>query len=162
MYLLPIKFQTYINHKIIMLEPQVKFRNSKNMFKEKCIWQSERNYCILFLYTVCFSYYIILRYSDFLVTSINNAYLLVVDWIFSLAFFVGSFEVCYSIVEVVYVYRLIHQSVVVFCLVFVCKSAAQLFSNVHVSFVFCGRSTVPVFVFFNFSNVYVYFLFRHD
>ena len=73
---------------------------------------------------------------------IHNLYLLVVDWIFSLTFFVGSFEICYSFVGFLYVYCLIHQSVVVFCLVFLCKRAGQFFSNIHVSFVLCGRSAV--------------------
>ena len=41
-----------------------------------------------------FSYDIVLHSSDFLVTGINNVLLSVVDCIFSLTFFVGSFEVC--------------------------------------------------------------------
>ena len=61
----------------------------------------------------------------------------------------GNFEVCYSFVGFVYVYCLIHQSVVVFCLVFLRKSTVQFFSNVHVSFVFRGRSAVH-FLFFSF------------
>ena len=46
----------------------------------------------------------------------------------------GSFEVCYSFVGFVYVYCLIHQNEVVFCLVFHRKITARFFSNAHVSF----------------------------
>ena len=48
MYLLSKKFQTYIKHKIkkITLKPQIKLGNSKNMFKEKCVWESEISYLI--------------------------------------------------------------------------------------------------------------------
>ena len=92
-------------------------------------------------------FFLVLRSSDFSVTGINNVYLLIADWIFSLTFFVGSFEVCYSFVGFAYVYCLIHQNVVVFCLVFLRKSAAQVFSNVHVSFVFRGRSAVQFFLY---------------
>ena len=60
-----------------------------------------------------------------------------------------------------YVYCLIHQSVVVFCLVFLRKSAPQFFSNVHVSFVFRGRIATQFFVFVNFSNFHVCFVFHH-
>ena len=79
------------------------------------------------------------------------------------------------------VYCLIHQSVIVFSLVFRHKSAAHFFSHVHVSFVFCGRNTVQffsnvhicfvlrhrtavqlIFVFVNFSNGHVCFVFSHD
>ena len=75
-----------------------------------------------------------------------------------------SFAVGYSIVRFVYVYCLIHLSVAVFCLVFLPKSAAQFFSNVHVSFVFRGRSAVHFFFFssfFNFSNAHVCFVVCH-
>ena len=74
-----------------------------------------------------------------------------------------SFEVCYSFVGFLYVYYLILQSIVVFCLVFLHKSAAQFFSNVHVSFVFCGRSAVQ-FVFLLHLSILVtfsIFVFRH-
>ena len=73
-----------------------------------------------------------------------------------------SFEVCYSFVGFVYVSCLIHQSVAVFCLVLPRKSAAQFFSNVHVTFVFRGRSAVQfLFVFVNFSIAHVCFVFCH-
>ena len=57
----------------------------------------------------------------------SHVYLSVVDRIFSLNFFVGSFEVCYSFFGFVYVYCLVHQSVVVFCFMFRRKSAARFF-----------------------------------
>ena len=60
-----------------------------------------------------------------------------------------------------YVYCLIHQSVVVFCLVFLRKSAPQFFSNVHVSFVFHGRIAAQFFVFVNFCNFHVCFVFHY-
>ena len=73
----------------------------------------------------------------------------------------GNFEVCYSFVGFVYVYCLIHQSVVVFCLVFLRKSTVQFFSNVHVSFVFRGRSAVHFlfFSFFLYLSILVMFMF---
>ena len=55
-----------------------------------------------------------------------------------------------------YVYCLIHQSVVVFCLVFLRKSAAQFFRHVHVSSIFRGRSALQFF-----SNVHDCFVFLH-
>ena len=74
----------------------------------------------------------------------------------------GSFEVCYSFAGFAYLYCLINQSVVVFCLVFFRKSTAQFFSNVHVSFLFRGKSTVQYFfVFVNFSNVHACFVLCH-
>ena len=71
-----------------------------------------------------FSYYIVLRSSDFSVTGINNVYFSAVDWIFSLIFFVG-----------------VLRCVVVFCFVLRRRSAVQFlgicsFYNVHVCFVF--------------------------
>ena len=105
--------------------------------------------------SVHFSYYIVLRSFNFSVTGINNLFLLAADCIFSLTFFVGSFEICYSFAGFIYVYCLIHQSVDVFCLVFVRKSAAQFFSNVQVRFVL---HHVQFFVFFNFSNAHVCFV----
>ena len=48
-----------------------------------------------------------------------------------------------------------------FCLVFLRKSTAPFFSNVHLSFVFCGRIFVQFFAFVSFSNVHVCFVFRH-
>ena len=99
----------------------------------------------LFCNSVYFSCYIVWRSSNFSVTGINNVHLLVVNWIFWLTFFVRGFEVCYSFVEFVYVYCLIHQSVVVFCLVFLRKSAAQFFIKIHVSFLFRDRSAVQFF-----------------
>ena len=92
--------------------------------------------------------YIVLPSSDFSVTGIHNVYLLVIDWIFSLTFFVWSFEVGHSFVEFVYAYCLIHQS----------------------AFVFRGRSAFQIFFFFfffvfvnfsDFSNVRVSFVLRH-
>ena len=61
----------------------------------------------------------------------------------------GSFEVCYSFVDFVYVYSLVHQSLVVFCSV-LRQSVAQFFvfinfSNVHICFVFRRRSVVQFF-----------------
>ena len=111
-----------------------------------------------------FSYYIVVRFSDFLVTAINNVYLSVVDWIFLIIFFEGNFEACYSFVGFVYVYCLIHQSVVVFCFVLRRRSAVQFFvfvsfSNVHVCFVLRRKSAVQFFVFVNFSNLHVCFMF---
>ena len=104
--------------------------------------------------SVHFSYYIVLRSFNFSVTGINNLFLLAADCIFSLTFFVGSFEICYSFAGFIYVYCLIHQIVDAFCLVFLRKSAAQFFSNVHVPFVL---HHVQFFVFFNFSNAHVRF-----
>ena len=83
----------------------------------------------------------------------------------------GSFEVFYSFVGFVYVYCLVHQSVVMSCLVFLRKCAAQFFSNVHVSLYsavevllslcVCVCVCVCVCLFANFSNVHVCFVFRH-
>ena len=101
-------------------------------------------------------FFLVLRSSDFSVRGINNVYLLIVDWIFSLTFFVRSFEVCYSFVGFVYVSCLIHQNVIVFCLVFLRKSAAQVFSNVCVSFEFRGRSAVQFF--FLYLSILVMFI----
>ena len=87
----------------------------------------------------------------------KNVYLSVVDWIFWLNFFVESFEVCYSFVGFVYVYCLVHHSVVVFCFVFRGKSAAHFFvfatvSNAQVWFVL---RHVQLFAFFTFNNVHI-------
>ena len=89
----------------------------------------------LFCDYVYFSYHIVLHSSNFSVT----------DFSVSVFGFVRSFEVCYSFVGFVYIYYLIHQSVVVFCLVLFRKSVAQFFSNVYASFVFRGRSAVQFF-----------------
>ena len=51
--------------------------------------------------------------------------------------------------------------IVWFCLVFLRKNVAPFFSNLHLSFVFCGRISVQFFVFIIFSNAHVCFVFRH-
>ena len=78
--------------------------------------------------------------------------------------FEGNFEVCYSFVGFVYVYCLVHQSVVVFCFVLRRKSTVQFFvfdsfSNVHVYFVLRRKGALQFFVFVNFSNLHVCFMF---
>ena len=104
-----------------------------------------KNWC-LFCDSAFFSHYIVLRSSDFLVTG---------------TFFVGRFEVCYSLVllnkvqlcSVIKV--LLNQSVAVLCFVFRRKSATQFFSNVHVCFALLYRIAVQFvfFVCFNFNNI---------
>ena len=110
-----------------------------------------------------FSYYIILCSSDFLVTGINNVFLPVVDWIFSLILFVGSFEVCYSFVDFVYVYCLVHKSLVVFCLCSVKMLFSFLYLLILAMFISVSCSVLGVsfslFVFVNFSNIYICFAF---
>ena len=76
---------------------------------------------VVFIFWFClFSYYIILRSSDFSVTGIKNTYCSVVDYIFSLTFCVGNSEVYWICICVLFG----HQSVIVFCFVFHRKSAA--------------------------------------
>ena len=107
-------------------------------------------FCRLFHDCLYFSSYIVLCSSNFSVTGVNNVYLSVVDWIFSLIFFMESFEVCYLFDGFVYVYCLFHQIVVVFCYVLHCRNVVQFFvfvnfSNVHVCFVFPCRIVAQFF-----------------
>ena len=134
--------------------------------RTKWLWVRVPLQVAFILWFSLFSYYIVLRSSNFSVTDINNVYLSDVDWIFSLISFVGIFEVCYSFVGFMYVYYMVHQTVVVFCFKLRRRSAVQFFvfvtvSNVHVCFVFRRRSAVQFFfVFINFSYVHVCFVFR--
>ena len=142
------------------------FRNWSMNFSFLLSW-------LLFSDSLYFSI-IVLRSSNFLVTDVNDVYFSVVDWIFWLIFLVRSFDVCYTFAGFVYVYCLVHQSLVLFCFVFRLRSAVMFFNfcKIHFCFVFHRRSAVQLilvmflsvlcsfedvlfsfFVFVNFSNV---------
>ena len=57
-----------------------------------------------------------------------------------------SFEVCYTFAGFVYVYCLVHQSLVLFCFVFRLRSAVMFFNfcKIHFCFVFHRRSAVQL------------------
>ena len=114
---------------------------------------------MVFIFWFClFSYYIILRSSDFSVTGIKNAYCSVVDYIFSLTFCVGNSEVYWICICVLFG----HQSVTFFSEMFMSVLSSVILSFCILLFVqflyqLCVYSlilcTSGFFVFLNSSNV---------